>query len=192
MIIITPDILHAIAPQSRKLQLRTDLAKWYTHWMPQFEIDAPKEVQHFLAQNAHESDSFNTLREYASGEAYENRVDLGNIHVGDGVKFRGRGPIQNTGYSQYYSLGVEAGDPGKFIALPELLETPEWGVWAACVFWSKRHLNDAAMLSDEETIQTKKKGPLHPLEYITYRVNGGFNGLESRRKFYERAKKVIQ
>jgi putative chitinase len=192
MITITPEILKAIAPNSRKIQLRTDLAQWMNHWFPEFGIDTPQEIRHFLTQTAHESDSFNTLREYADGSAYEDRKDLGNIHVGDGKKFRGRGPIQNTGRGQYYALGVKAGDPGKFIALPELLETPAWGVWAACVFWESKSLNDAAMLLDGETIQTKKHGPLHPLEYITYRVNGGFNGLEERRKFYERAKKIIQ
>lgn len=33
------------------------------------------------------------MEEIASGEKYEDRKDLGNINKGDGVKFKGRGPI---------------------------------------------------------------------------------------------------
>ncbi len=199
MIIITPEILKAIAPASRKLQLRTDLAKWMNHWFPEFGIDTPQEIRHFLAQTAHECSSYNTLREGATGEEYENRADLGNVHVGDGIKFRGRGILQVTGRANYYAMGVKAGDPGKFIALPELLETPEWGVWTACQFWISRSLNDTANRPDADIIPTKRKikGEIKifnysPVEYITYRINGGQNHLAERKAFYERAKKVIQ
>lgn len=199
MITITPDILKAIAPNSRKIQLRTDLAQWMNHWFPEFGIDTPQEIRHFLTQTAHESDSFNTLREYADGSEYENRVDLGNIHVGDGKKFPGRGPLQVTGYANYYAMGVKAGDPGKFIAQPELLETPEWAAWTSCVFWDSRHLNTTANRPDTDIIPTKRKIKeemvtlnYSPIEYITYRVNGGQRGLAERKAFYERAKKVIQ
>ena len=37
---------------------------------------------------AHESDGFNTLEEYASGRDYEGRTDLGNVHPGDGRRFK--------------------------------------------------------------------------------------------------------
>ena len=37
--------------------------------------------------------SLSHTREIASGEAYEGRKDLGNIHKGDGRRFRGRGLI---------------------------------------------------------------------------------------------------
>lgn len=33
------------------------------------------------------------MEEIASGAAYECRKDLGNIMAGDGVRFKGRGPI---------------------------------------------------------------------------------------------------
>lgn len=77
--IITTDILKAIAPGSKKTnyKLLPDLAHWMNVWLPKYDIDTNAELCHFLSQTAHESDSFNTLEEYASGKAYEGRKDLG-------------------------------------------------------------------------------------------------------------------
>lgn len=188
---LTPEILKQIAPGNRNPKLLADLAHWMNEWFPKFDIDTVKEYRHILAQLAHESDSFNAMEEYATGEAYEGRKDLGNVHEGDGVRYKGRGPIQNTGRANYYALGVKLKKPDMFILHPELLATPEWGVWAACVYWSDRHLNDYANKPDDALIVTKKHGRMSPLKYITYRINGGFNGFDSRMKFYERAKKYI-
>ncbi|MDQ3773186.1 MAG: hypothetical protein M3461_01805 [Pseudomonadota bacterium] len=58
---------------------------------PTYEIGNPREYAHFLAQACHETDHFKTLREYASGKAYEGRADLGNKQPSDGVKYKGRG-----------------------------------------------------------------------------------------------------
>lgn len=193
--IITVDILKAIAPGSKKTnyKLLPDLARWMNEWFPHFEIDTPQELRHILAQLAHESDSFNTLEEYASGKAYEGRKDLGNINAGDGVKFKGRGAIQTTGRGNYYQLGLILHKPEMFIDNPELLEAPQWGVWSAGVYWQTRHLNDIANMPDTATIYVKKRNwNLSPIEYITWRVNGAQNGIDQRIKFYERAKKVIQ
>lgn len=188
---ISPELLKQIAPGNRNQQLLLDLSYWMNIEFPLHGIDTLQEIRHFLAQCAHESDSFNTLEEYASGKAYEGRKDLGNIHPGDGVKFKGKGLIETTGYDNYYALGIKLGEPNKFIDRPELLKDPQWGVWSACEFWNDRHLYDIANMLDNETIWTKKYGNISPLKYITYRINGGQNGLDSRTKFYQRAKKFI-
>ncbi len=197
---ITTDILKAIAPGSKKTNYKhlAGLALWMNHWFPIFDIDQKGEYCHFLAQVAHESDSFNAMEEYASGTAYEGRKDLGNIYKGDGIKFKGHGPIQVTGRSNHSLMGIKAGAPLKFINDPKLLCTYEWGVWAACIFWTEKGLLDISNMPDTARIPYKIKEDgkyvqvnLEPIVYITRRVNGAVNGLTERIAFYEKAKKVL-
>lgn len=69
------------------------------------------QIAYILATAEHESDSFNTLEEYSSGNQYEGRNDLGNTQSGDGPRFKGRGYVQLTGrrnYTRYTEItGIE-------------------------------------------------------------------------------------
>jgi len=198
---MTKDILKAIAPGSKKTGFKylPGLALWMNNWFPKFEIDTRGEICHLLAQLAHESDSFNAMEEYSTGQQYEGRLDLGNKVKGDGIKFKGRGPLQVTGRRNYSLMGVKAGAPLKFINNPELLATPEWGVWSACVFWTDHGLLTISNLEDSVLLPYKRRVDedkyeiinIPPVEYISRRVNGGINGLQERIKFYERAKSII-
>lgn len=147
---------------------------YLNQFMPQYGIDTPERIRMFIAQVAHESGQFKYTREIASGKQYEGREDLGNIHKGDGVKYKGRGLIQLTGRYNYAkcskALDVD------FIKNPELLSTPEYAVQSACWFWQDRNLNRYA----------------NDIRKCTKAINGGYNGLEERRLFWQRAKKVIK
>lgn len=189
---ITAEHLAQIA--GRKTALMPALAEWMNQLCPQYQIDTAQEYAHFLAQACHETDHFKTLREYASGSAYEGRADLGNTQAGDGVRFRGRGIFQTTGRANYLQLGIKKGSRDLFINKPELLEEPEMAVWSACEYWLTRNLNDAANHPDSDRLKKKYKGAvldLSPVEFISYTVNGGNRGLEDRKAFYAKALGIL-
>ncbi|MEX8517679.1 MAG: glycoside hydrolase family 19 protein [Leptothrix sp. (in: b-proteobacteria)] len=170
------------------------LAEWMNKLCPTYEIDTPQEYAHFLAQGCHETDHFNTLREYASGSSYEGRADLGNTQPGDGVKFKGRGIFQTTGRANYLQLGIKKGRRDLFINTPTLLEQPEYAVWSACEYWATRNLNDASNHPDTDLLKKKVKGvvtDVSPVEFISITINGGYNGMDERKKFYAIAKAVL-
>lgn len=119
-----------------------------------YAIDTPMRVAHFLAQIAWESGSLRYSTELASGLAYEGRKDLGNVCVGDGIKFRGRGLIQLTGRSNYTAYSRDAGidftNDGNWLKLAD----PKWATDSAGWFWQRHGLNELAD-RDEFTKITK-------------------------------------
>lgn len=143
--------------------------------MAEFNIDTKPRQAAFLAQLAHESGEFRYMEEIASGAAYEGRVDLGNTQPGDGKKYKGHGPIQITGRANHLACGLYFGQD--FITYPEKLTQPEYGMRSAGWFWNTRQLNVPADAGD--------------FKLITKRINGGYNGLEDRQKYYNTALKVL-
>ncbi|MBN8477052.1 hypothetical protein [Sulfuritalea sp.] len=189
---ITPEHLAAIA--GKPTRLMPGLAEWLNATCPLYEIDTPQEYCHFLAQACHETDHFMTLREYASGRAYEGRADLGNTQAGDDVRFKGRGIFQTTGRANYLQLGIRKGRRDLFINTPELLEQPEFAVWSVCEFWQTRGLNDVANHADSDVLKKKYRRQIidvSPVEYIGITINGGYNGMDERKKFYAIAQQVL-
>lgn len=150
--------------------------------MVQFSINTPLRVAHFIAQTAHESGSFNYVKELASGQAYDTgrlAAKLGNTPEadGDGQKYKGRGYIQLTGRSNYELFDKFTGGKYDLLNHPERVEAPELGMLVAGWFWNRKNLNT---LADRDDIIT-----------ITQRINGGANGLSERQEFLMRAKKVL-
>lgn len=143
--------------------------------MAEARINTPKRQAAFLAQLAHESGEFRYFEEIASGAAYEGREELGNTQPGDGKRFKGRGPIQLTGRSNYRAAGKALGldlegNPKRAADVDVGFRTAGW-------FWSSRKLNTYADRGN--------------FREITRRINGGFNGLAAREAYYARAKQVL-
>ncbi len=141
-------------------------------------IDSPLRRAHFLAQIGHESGELRFRTELASGNAYNGRTDLGNDQPGDGPRFKGRGLIQLTGKANYKLFGRSIGREAEIMADPDMVaRDPNLCVRAAGWFWESRHLNNFADRND--------------LNEVTRRVNGGFNGLEDRRRLLKRAMALL-
>jgi putative chitinase len=145
------------------------------------EINTFLRIAHFLAQIGHESGDLRYMEEIASGEAYEGRKDLGNTQPGDGVRFKGRGPIQTTGRANYLAYGVARGKGALYTVEPNnlLLATdPATAIDSTCFFWTSHGLN---ALADRDNVQE-----------ITREINGGLNGYADRCARLKRAKAALQ
>lgn len=173
-----------------------------------YGIDEPLELQHAMAQFAHECGGFTILwesgaysvdgllqifgigrhsaavtREEAErlcalkGETRDRAIfdrvyglgnprkarELGNREPGDGWRYRGFGIIQTTGRTDHEKLLR-----GDYSAASSLR--------AALAEWDKKGCNELARRDD--------------LKAITKRINGGYNGLASRREWLAKAKRV--
>ncbi len=160
--------------------------------MKRFDITTPKRMGAYIAQILHESDRFRAMEEYASGNEYDTRTDLGNTPEkdGDGAKYKGRGPIQVTGQDMYRSASKGLYDDLRLIEHPELAADPSIGFMVSAWIWAvAKGLNAIADLPEDYVhpgIHRYRK-----FEYITVKINGGLNGYAERIKYYQRAKKVL-
>lgn len=144
-----------------------------------FHIDTPKRMANFLAQIAHESGELRYTKELGN-KNYFHKYDvgklknmLGNLKDGDGYKYRGRGLMQITGRANYQAFQNSKYCSDDIMGNPQLLELPLLATKSAMWLWWKHGLNE---LADSDCFVA-----------ITKAINGGTNGLESRRKYLKRA-----
>lgn len=173
---------------------------------PRWQIDTPKRLAMFLDQCGHESLGFTTFvenlnysatallqywpkrfttetaQQYArkpeaiANHVYAGRMGNGDEASGDGWRFRGHGPLQNTGranraaFAKAVKLTLEAAEG--YIA------TIDGGIESACWFWLINSCNSHGDAGD--------------VLRCTRVVNGGTNGLADRQALYERACKVLE
>jgi putative chitinase len=171
---LTLEQLRAIMPT-----LSRDKAAQYLPYlnraMAEGGITTPLRKAAFLAQLGHESSDLKYFKELADGSEYEGRSDLGNTQTGDGPRFKGGGPIQITGRSNYRLAGQALGLDLE--AHPELAATPDVGFRTAQWFWNSHHLNELADTGN--------------FSEITQRINGGDHGAADRNRRYAIAKRVL-
>ena len=149
-----------------------------------------------IAQWAHESARFRTREEYATGDAYEGRRDLGNVRPGDGRRFKGGGFIQTTGRGNYrrttgwvtehwrrirelFPAVRHRTDPPDLERHPELVRDYDtWAAIASALWWRHNGCNELADRRD--------------FVALTRRINGGTNGLADRQALHKRARRVAR
>ena len=164
-----------------------------------FQLDTVRRMAHFLSQCSHESQGFTRVEENLNYSAerlveifprhfrdrdpkayernpqrianlvYANRLDNGGEDSGDGYRFRGRGYIQLTGRFNYKLFDDYVSED--ILQDPDLVAT-QYPLLSAGFFWNYRKMNN---LADKECV-----------ECITKAVNGGTNGLEDRKRLYDR------
>jgi predicted chitinase/uncharacterized membrane protein YeaQ/YmgE (transglycosylase-associated protein family) len=145
--------------------------------LQRFEINTVPRIRHFLSQTAHESGGLQWMEEIASGSAYEGRRDLGNVSPGDGRKYKGAGVIQLTGRHNYQKFA-------DFIRDQKVMQGHSYVAqvypFTSAGFWWKNN-NMNALCDRGGTVKQ-----------VTKKVNGGYNGLADRQRYYDKACQVIK
>lgn len=100
---------------------------------------------------------------------------LGNTDKGDGWKYRGMGPIQITGKSNYLLCGNAIGFD--LMKTPQLLKQPIPGIKSAFWFWSSHGLDK---YDDDLDVRAE-----------TRIVTGGETGINERQAFYDNALRLL-
>lgn len=168
-------ILRKIAPDG-KSSIINGLADAMPQVIQIADLTNPQRQAQFLAQLAHESDGFRTTTEYASGKAYNGRLDLGNRSgTNDGVTYKGRGLIQLTGRANYGLMSKKLGVD--LINNPQLAAQFPYAALTAAYYWRDRNINSFADKGD--------------VEGVTRRINGGLNGLAERKMYLSRARSEL-
>jgi putative chitinase len=186
--------------------------------MEKFQINTPLRLAHFLSQCSHESGGFKVVSEnlnYSENglittfksdfdanrnriiEAneklkakqlsrnpqaianfvYANQNGNGNEKSGDGWKYRGRGYIQLTGRANYASFDRFVTDD--IINNPDLVAT-------------KYPLLSAAWFFHKYCLEKTDKGDTDVVvSAVTKCVNGGYNGIEDRKKHFKEYYKFL-
>jgi predicted chitinase len=136
-----------------------------------------KELAQFVAQCAHETANFSSLKELGGRldfKKYDPKHNprkakmLGNKQVGDGAKYHGRGYIQLTGRDNYKRAGLALDLPLE--EQPELVERPDIAAKVAVWFWK----NQVA----------PKVNNFNDTAQVTKPINSGLKGLDDRHNKY--------
>jgi len=145
--------------------------------LEEFSIDTLPRIRHFLSQTAHESGGGKWKKELSDGWYLEGRQDLGNTEPGDGPKYKGAGYIQLTGRYNYQKFSDFIKDPKVMDGVDYVAENYPFS--SAGYWWLSNKMNELC-----DTNPT--------VEQVTLRVNGGYNGLDDRKYYYERCLTYIR
>jgi putative chitinase len=212
MIQVTKEQLRSLASKARPEYLQTFenadevFAKYGLN-------DSPLRLAHFMAQVLHETGAFTIMFEnmnYSSQalvSLFSNRIsaadadkygrtdqhaadqrmigdtiyggawglkNLGNTQPDDGYNFRGTGLLQMTGRGSRTTIGTKLGVD--LVNTPDNAADPKYLLAIACEEWNEKGCSPFA---DKDDILT-----------ITKRINGGTNGLDSRKDWLVKTKAV--
>jgi len=143
------------------------------------------ELSQLMAQAAHESAGFKRLVEYGDAKHFKKydpvynpklAEKLGNIYIGDGAKYKGRGFLQLTGRDNYRRAGLALGLPLE--QYPDMVSRPDIAAKTSIWYWKTRVQPEIDDWKDTHA--------------VTKEVNGGLNGIKDRIILFFKFRRVIQ
>ena len=180
--IITPDLMHRLTayPASSFDQHFCDS---FNNMLAATGFDKhPQAIQMLMANLMTESGNFVWMKEIASGADYEGRTDLGNTQPGDGMRFKGCGPLQVTGrvhFQQFHDwLKANRGIDDPRILSEGTSYVADAYPFEIAISWIQgNHLLDVCL----------NQG----FDACCKRINGGTNGWQSRHANYQHCQQVM-
>jgi putative chitinase len=195
--------------QLREMVKNPHIEHWYealNQLLPEYDINTPHRIAHFVAQCAHESGSFRFIKENLNYRAASLRATFPKYFPTDDLarQYEKRPEaIANRVYANRMGNGDEAsGDGWRYcgrgliqltgkdnytffagsLGIPveeaaEYLATFEGAAQSACFYWEQNKLNRFADAND--------------IKGLTRAINGGYIGLEDRQKHTEHALHVL-
>jgi predicted chitinase len=162
---ITEDQLQKISPTSSIQVIRSHLDS-LNQGFSQFNIISCREKAHFLAQILHESDRLNAVKEYGGEQKSYS-------------PWYGRGLIQLTLRANYLKYGAYIGSDvsSSEVNRNKLTQEPHSTLSAFWFYKVHKSLDTPAALDD--------------FNFITAKINGGFNGYNDRIEYFNRASKIL-
>ena len=163
----------------------SSLYPYFIQSLKDANISGCNSIAAYVAQIGHETSGLLLFEEIGTGDQYEGNVDnLGNTEVGDGRRYKGRGPLHLTGRDNYQRGGRAL--MRDFRDTPEEVGMLSGGFAAASWYWRTR-VNAASAAS----------GTLTGFDRTTININGcrnitNCNGVEDRRKRWNAAKASLQ
>lgn len=172
--------LRTVAPSLSKPQAKA-LAVELGEAMHRFETKGgwdPVTAAHFIAQCTHESGEYRYVRELwgptpVQAGYWRRFRDLGNWKPSHGYTYRGAGWIQTTGRRNFATAAKTLGI--RLSTLAVRADRREYASLLAVIWWQRNFPNGTQGRS---------------VAQVTRVVNGGYNGLAEREKYYRRAYRV--
>jgi len=124
------------------------------------------------------AESYAYQPEKIASRVYGGRLGNGNESTKEGWKYRGAGFIQLTGKENFKKFGEFLGID--LVSNPELVAT-KYPLTSAAYFFNSNNLWAICDQGKSEDVVTE----------VSRRVNGGFNGLDHRKKEFKRFEKLL-
>jgi predicted chitinase len=172
--LITPELMHRLTGY-RAAAFDQHFCDDFNRLLKESGFDQHPAAQAMLIANIlHETGGTLYFKELASGEAYNNRADLGN-GPDDGRRFRGAGCLQLTGRYNYSRLAKALGDERVMEGCDYVADA--YPFMSALPWIQENHLLDVCL----------NQG----FDAACKCINGGWTGIEDRRNWYTKVSKEL-
>lgn len=169
----------------------------FNQYADKYEINTPERIAVFISQLAHESAGMTAIEEggYLGSRT---RIEKHQKSLSYYPWF-GRGFIQTTLKPNYEDTSMHIFGDTRLLQTPNILLQPKYAMISAMYFFWTHGLNEYADKPDSWRITVKRtlKGKkvsktVDKFGYITYRINGWFNGYEERISYWKKAKNFLK